>query len=124
MLVSIYLANEGKVRHPVKVDSVHDNDDYAFLPHPHTLNFRVVIQFLKLLHVLIVPHNNFVLGPLWILPTANERHYILFVQHLNYADTSKQVSLQLQSQRVTLVDSKAILRAYSYAGLILVESNE
>lgn len=60
MLISVNLIDELEIAHAIHIDFIVKNDYDALRVHPHTLNFRVVVQLLNLFHILIIPKNHFV----------------------------------------------------------------
>ena len=94
-LFRLYLSNNRKIWKAIQVYTALLHDNYTFRSHANSLNLRVEIQLLKLVDLEIVPHNDFILGPLGVGTTADKRHNILSVEHFNDADTAVQLPAQL-----------------------------
>lgn len=119
-----YLSNNREIWEAVQVYTALLHDNYTFRSHANALYLSIEIQLLKLVDLEIVPHNDFILGPLGVRTTADKCHYILSVEHFNDANTSMQLPAQLQLQGVTLINLEARLRANRDTTLILVEAEK
>jgi len=92
LLHGINLANDLEAWHAVEIGAIGEQDDDALGAHTHTQHLRVMIELFEFLHLLVVPHDHFVLGPLRVLTAAHQSHDVLLVQKLDDADPSVQVS--------------------------------
>lgn len=79
-----------------------------------------MVKLFELIDFEVVPHDDFILGPLGMGSTAHQRHDILPKQHLDHSDAAVQVARQLQPQGVALVNPEARLSPHRDARLVLV----
>ena len=79
-LIGINLADYIEARQAVQVRPIHEQDYDALSAHPQTENIRVVVELLKLLHLLIVPHDYFSRWPFRVGAPADEGHYVFSVE--------------------------------------------
>ena len=107
LLPCIDLANDRKLWNTVEVDFVGKENDYDFWAHADPFHVLIVVQLFKLVNFEVVPHDHFVFGPLGVRSSANEGHDVLSEEHLYESDSAVQVTRQLQSQRVTLINLEA-----------------
>ena len=82
-------------RETVDVDTALLQNDDALFAHPYALNFSIKVELFELLHLLVVPHDDFCFGPLGVLASADECHYVLFVEHFNLAYAAVELPGQL-----------------------------
>ena len=111
-------------RETVDVDTALLQNDDALFAHPYALNFSIKVELFELLHLLVVPHDDFCFGPLGVLASAYECHYVLCVEDFNDAYAAVELSRQMQLNRITLINLEARLCANSDAALILIETEE
>ena len=124
MLVCVNLVNELKIAHSIHIYFIVKNDNDALRMHPDAPHLRVMVQFFNLLHILVIPKNDLVFGPFWIITSSDQRHHILSVKHLYDSNTTVKHPLKLEQKGIALINAKTILSAHCDARLILVESQE
>ena len=122
VLHRVDLPNDLEPRHAVQVGTVMKKYNDALGAHTHAHHLRVVIQLLELLHFFVVPHDDFVLWPLWITASTHKSHDVLLIQELNDADPTVQIPRQQQRHRVALVDPEPCRGSHGQALLVLIES--
>ena len=91
VLHCIYLPNDLKPWHAVQVGSVVQEHNHAFWAHTHAHHLRVVVQLFELLYFFVVPHDDFVLWPLWITASTHKSHDVLLIQELYDAYSTMQL---------------------------------
>ena len=96
----------------------------ALLAHFHALNLRIKDQLSEHQLILVVPHDDFRVGPLGVFAAADQGHFALRVAQLDHSYPAMQLSRQNQLKWIALVNLEANLCAYSNAALVLVEAEE
>lgn len=95
MLKSLNLSDQSEIREVIDVDTALLQHDDAFRAQPHALNYRIKVELLELLDFKVIPHYDFRFGPFGVIASADECHYVLFVEHFNDAYAAVELPGQL-----------------------------